>query len=255
MGINIKVKNLGNRIVNCYLFHCSDGYLLIDTGYEKSFTTFQKKLKAENISLSEVNYIFLTHAHDDHAGFLNELLKKTEAKVILHPKAVEWLIRGQNSFEGGCSSTLAYLFCKIMCLLGKGEHYFPNISSEFYSRLITIDSSNYLEIARNLPFRVIETPGHTSCSISLLLHNGILFCGDAAMNGFPSRKRITIWIENKEDFQGSWKKIMKEKPIAIYPAHGKPFPVSDLEKYLLSVQNIKLIPLKMPKGKEKASNK
>ena len=46
-----------------------------------------------------------TLAHDDHAGFLNEVLAATGADVILHPGAVEGLKRGQNSFEGGCSVT------------------------------------------------------------------------------------------------------------------------------------------------------
>ena len=87
--------------------------------------------------------MFLTHAHDDHAGFLNEVLAISDAKVILHPGAIERLKIGQNSFEGGCSGRLADFFCKVLKLFGKGDHRFPKIKDEYLSRLITIDSQEF----------------------------------------------------------------------------------------------------------------
>jgi glyoxylase-like metal-dependent hydrolase (beta-lactamase superfamily II) len=36
----------------------------------------EKKLASFNVPMAEIKYVFLTHVHDDHAGFLNELLKK-----------------------------------------------------------------------------------------------------------------------------------------------------------------------------------
>ena len=100
------IYNLGNRAVNNYLVSYDEGYILIDTGYEGGVARFQKKLKKANVAPNEIKYIFLTHAHDDHAGFLNEVLAVTDAKVILHPKAVEGLKRGQNSMENNseCSA-------------------------------------------------------------------------------------------------------------------------------------------------------
>ncbi len=44
----------------------------------------EKRANKQGIAFSEIKYIFLTHAHDDHAGFLNELLSKyPELKVII----------------------------------------------------------------------------------------------------------------------------------------------------------------------------
>ena len=95
------------------------------------------------------------------------------------------------------------------------------------------------------------TPGHTSDSISLKLGD-IIFCGDAAMNGLPSSKRLTIWIENTADFEKSWEQLIStdaETLIStdaetIYPAHGKPFPKSDLARYKGAISKIKLRKLK-----------
>ncbi|WP_406539346.1 MBL fold metallo-hydrolase [Fibrobacter sp.] len=234
------IYNIGNRVVNNYLFAIDEGYILIDTGYENGFARFQRNLKKLNIQPSEIKFIFLTHAHDDHAGFLNKVLAITNAKVILHPKAIERLKSGQNSFEGGCSSMLAYIFCKLFALFGKSEHKFPPIKDEYLNRLITTDSQEFRNL--NLPIQAFETPGHTADHISLL-KDGILFCGDAAMNGFPSIKRNIIWIENLQDYRKSWEKMIAFNPAKIYPSHGKPFDVNDLKRFIKSIDKIKLRPL------------
>ena len=235
------IYNLGNRVVNNYLVSLDDGgYVLIDTGYAENYPAFRKRLEKISVSPQEIKYIFLTHAHDDHAGFLNEVLAITDAMVILHPKAIDGLLRGQNSFEGGCSSRLAWLFCQILALFGKGEHKYPPLKEEYLDRFITIDSPAFK--ALSLPFEIIETPGHTADHISMF-KDGILFCGDAAMNGFPSIKRTIIWIENLDDYMRSWEKMIELNPKMVYPAHGKPFPTSDLKKYQSHLGRIQLYPL------------
>ena len=235
------IYNLGNRIVNNYLVSTDDGYILIDTGYPNSFGRFQKKLHVAGIDPKDIKYVFLTHAHDDHAGFLNEVLDFTDAKVILHPKAVEGLKRGQNSFKGGCSGRIAYAFCLLLKLFGKGEHRYPSIRDEHLSRLITLDSEEFQRLGFKYP--VIETPGHTVDHISLVIGD-IMFCGDAAMSGFPSIRRTTIWVENLEQYKQSWETIIGKNPRMIYPAHGRPFKTEDLRRHVKTLERVKLYSLK-----------
>ena len=224
----MKIWNLGSRIVNNYLIESEKGYILIDTGYAGGYEQFKKNLAQTGVSLKEIKYLFLTHAHDDHAGFLNEVLANTEALVILHPKAIDGLRRGQNSFEGGCSNLLAWLFCQILALVGKGEHRFPPIRKEFENRLITTDSEKFRQL--EFPYQILETPGHTADHISLLAGDK-LFCGDAAMNGFPSIRRNIIWIENIADYRRSWQTMIASDAETVYPSHGRPFAKSDLVRY------------------------
>ena len=235
------IINLGTRVVNNYLIPSRDGWTLIDTGYAGGFAHFQRMLEKNGVQTEEIKYVFLTHAHDDHAGFLNEVLAATGAEVILHPKAIKGLKRGQNSFAGGCSSLLAWLFCQILALFGHGEHRYPAIRDEYLGRLIPIDSERFR--ALDFPYEVLETPGHTADHIALLAGD-VLFCGDAAMNGFPSCRRTTIWIENLPQFKRSWETMLGKSPRLLCPAHGKPFPVDDLKKYLNTLGRIKLRPLK-----------
>lgn len=240
--------NAGNRIVNSWLYPIQDGFVLIDTGYENGFEHFKKQLSKFNMNIKNIRYIFLTHAHDDHAGFLNQiLLESPDTKVIMSDKALEVLYRGQNSFIGGCTSHIAIFSCQIMKLLGKGEHLFPPLKQEFEKRCFLISDDNRKEIETELCGKIIDTPGHTSDSISLLLDNGVLFCGDAAMNGLPSIHNVTIWAEDKSDFVKSWERIISTKPKMIYPGHGKPFKSSKLEKNLCYAHKINLYQLNSTK--------
>ncbi|HKK96030.1 MAG TPA: MBL fold metallo-hydrolase [Anaerovoracaceae bacterium] len=233
----MNIINLGNRITNSYLLKLSKGYLLIDTGYFEHFYGFLKRLEKHGIGIKEIQYILLTHAHDDHAGFLDELLNRTEAKVILHKDAVYRLSRGVNSFYGGSSGKLSLVACKFMEVMGKGKHEFPPVDCK--ERYILADEES-LDLEGILGGKIIFLPGHTSDSIGLMLENGTLFCGDAAMNGIPSVSRITIWIESVEEYIKSWGKMIALKPITIYPGHGKPFPVVDLKKNLNNVSKVRI---------------
>lgn len=239
----MQIINLGNRIVNSYLIKTVNGYILIDTGYENQYAPFCKKLRRHGILTEDIDYIFLTHAHDDHSGFLNELLRHTQAKVIMQQSAAVGLRCGQNSFDGGCSTRLALAFCKAMSLAGKGKHLFPPVESQYEERFIFLGDERITGIEKEFSAKIIETPGHTACSISLLFDNGILFCGDAAMNGFPSLHRATIWIENLVDFCRSWETMIDLEPAKIYPGHGRPFDFLDLQRFLPTVQKFRLYPL------------
>ena len=187
-----EIYNAGNRIMNTYVYHTPSGCVMVDTGYEHSLASVEKRLKKKGISLSEIRYVFLTHAHDDHAGFLNELLhKNTALQVIISDKAMPVLKRGQNSFESGCSTLLAWIFCKFMAVFGKAEHCFPKIENKFENRFIEITDKNKSELEELLQGRILFTAGHTKDFVSLKKGN-VIFCGDAAMNSFPSTKRMTI---------------------------------------------------------------
>lgn len=239
------ILNFGNRIVNCWAYQVDNGYVIIDTGYEHNYKTFKKKLKANKIAIDQINYCFLTHAHDDHAGFINQLLSDNQSmKVIMSGKGIDALRKGQNSFVGGCTSKIALAFCNMMKLIGKGQHKFPSIKAENESRLIFITDDNRACFEKELNGKIVETVGHTSDSISLLLNNGYLFCGDAAMNGFPSKHNITIWVEDSAAFLQSWQTIISLQPAKIFSGHGKPFDVQCLKRNIRFAESIKLYALK-----------
>lgn len=237
------IRNAGDRIMNTWLYPMEDGWVMVDTGYENSYQKVLKRLNKLLVKPEEVRYLFLTHAHDDHAGFLEEwMTKHPQTRVIAHEGAIEGLRRGQNSFAGGCSTLFAFLFCQLMTVLGNSGHRYPRLSEEHLKTIITLNKDNLPEMERTLQSRILFTPGHTADSISLLAA-GNLFCGDAAMNGIPSSHRITIWVENTSEFEESWDRILASGAKKIYPAHGNPFPPEELAKNKNRIQSLCLRPL------------
>ena len=240
----MKIINLGNRIINQYLVELNDGYLLIDTGYSNGYTRFTKNLIKHHIQKEQIKYVFITHAHDDHIGFLSELLQKLpHITVITNALSNERFLEGHNRFIGGCSSLRAFIFCKFMCLLGKGKHEFPIIDLND-CKTIYCDNTDNLR-AYGINADIVFLKGHTSDQMGLLFDDGTFFCGDMAMNGFPSKHKIIIFIEDLEDYKQSWgKAINNEKIKTLYPSHGKPFDISLIKKNKHYLEKIKLRELK-----------
>lgn len=166
-----------------------------------------------------------------------------QTQVVVHEKAIHGLRKGQNGFDGGCSTLMAYLFCQLMALLGNGDHRYPRISEEHLAKIVTLNEDNLSQVECALGGKILYTPGHTADSISLLV-NGNLFCGDAAMNGIPSSHKITIWVENKAEFEKSWDKMLACDVKMIYPAHGNPFIPELLANNKHHIETLKLRPLK-----------
>ena len=240
----MKIVNAGNRIMNTWLCPIEGGWVMIDTGYENSYRKVLKGLNKLLIRPEEVRWLFLTHAHDDHAGFLEEwMTKHPQTQVIAHESAIDGLRRGQNSFDGGCSTRMAYLFCQLMALLGNGEHRYARLSEDHLRKVVTLNEDNIARMESILHGKILFTPGHTADSISLLV-DGNLFCGDAAMNGIPSSHKITIWVEDKAAFETSWDQMLTSGAKKIYPAHGSPFCPCELTKNKKFIADLYLRPLK-----------
>lgn len=200
----MRIINAGDRVMNTWIYEIPEGYVMVDTGYPGKLESVGKRMKRHGIQWSDIRCLFLTHAHDDHAGFLNELMEKCpHIQVIANPDSLPVLRKGRNPFKGGCSTLKALLFCKCMSLWGKGRHLFPPLSKTFEDRIMWITEGTRKDLETRLGGRILFTPGHTGDSVSLKVGRAI-FPGDAAMNGFPSSHRITIWVEDPAAFGRSW---------------------------------------------------
>jgi glyoxylase-like metal-dependent hydrolase (beta-lactamase superfamily II) len=236
----MEIINAGDRIMNTWVYNIPEGFVMVDTGYPNKLSNVEKRLASHGISWSDVKYVFVTHAHDDHVGFLNELLGRCpDIKVILNPASMTVLRRGQNSFEGGYSTLGAYLFSGVLALWGKGKHLFPPLEERFDDRLLFITDESRRALEGLLRGRILFTPGHTGDSVSLQVGN-VVFCGDAAMEGYPSSHHVTIWVENVAQFGRSWDTLCEGGAETVYPAHGKPFDMGELAECRSFVDSVKL---------------
>ena len=235
----MEIINVGTAAVNNYMIKTSKGYVVVDTGYPGNYRHFCKKLGKHGISLKELQFIFITHVHDDHVGSLNEVISGSNATLIMHKESPQRLLAGHNKREGVYPNLLAKTFFAFMSLMGNSKHEFPVV--EVNNDTLLWDGTIQFFKERNIELEIISLPGHTDDSIVLLTNDGVLFCGDASMNGFPSIKRNIIRIENLEDYKKSWDTMIESSAIEIYPSHGAPFPKKDLIKYRDYLEKLKII--------------
>ncbi len=98
--MEIRIHEIGSSMFRNYLLETPLGWIAVDTGYAGSMPRFEKRF-SRLAPLSEIKYVFLTHAHDDHAGYLGELLKASGARLVCSQKSLPLLASGENAVPPG----------------------------------------------------------------------------------------------------------------------------------------------------------
>lgn len=215
-------------ITIAYLVKLPQGYLLFDTGYSADYTSFASALAKRNISISDIRYCLLSHHHDDHAGYINILLKnQSSIKVIAHERSVPLLASGKNNTAngGGIVNSRIYALFRFKQIIT------PEWDLSFAPFKMRKKDIILKETAMNLPsdtgrnLKVLYTPGHTTDSISLVVDDTYLLCGDLAANflNWAGASQLTLFNENVAQVYRSWRMVYGEGVKVIVPAHGKPF--------------------------------
>ena len=144
--------------------------------------------------------ILLTHSHWDHLFGVEEFVRKYNVPVYLSSNRPNYFL----------DADFDYTIKKY----GIRTKFNPK-----NMKLIYLDEGSHS--VGNFNFVVIDTPGHTSCSVVYyFIDEKIMFTGD-----FLFRETIGITntlLSNKKDMEGSLAKI-KTFPgdVTIYPGHGR----------------------------------
>ena len=230
-------------VTTCYFVKSANGYILIDTGYEEDWELFCKRIKDAHVSLSQVSHIILTHHHDDHCGLLHHILQENPSiQVVMSQLCKDLILKGENDLThgGGLLNRRIAALIKLKQLYvslilkkkvdKKNNLKFPPYKLRDHD-ILTFGETKLRDIGIPLDAKIIETPGHTVDSISILFDNGNCFVGDAAadMLKFAGTRHCVIFIYYMDEYYKSWNKIISEGARQIFPAHGKPFPVDKLK--------------------------
>jgi hydroxyacylglutathione hydrolase len=138
------------------------------------------------------------------------------------------------------SPRAGYVNRRIACLLWVKArfdtgwtHSFPPFRPRAQDLLIRGDTG-LREIGLDLDGTILETPGHTKDSLSIVLGDGRCFVGDAAaaFPEFAGTRHCAISLNDWDQYYQSWDKLLSCGASHIFPAHGKPFPATKLVKDL-----------------------
>ena len=224
-GSKIKLLKIG--ITNCYLINCKHVNILVDSGPKKKSKKVVSLLK-ENLQDGEtLNNLFLTHTHFDHSQNTRKIKEIFNPEIIVHKSEANCAKKGYTPIPDGTwpiTRMISNLGRRIVPQIAKYKPFNPDI----------IVDSEYL--INDVPeLKIIETPGHTTGSISLIVDNEIAFVGDT-MFGHWRRTILTPFGNDVPEMYKSWQKLSDTECSLFLPAHGKAI---NIEKLKLEIKKEK----------------
>ena len=70
----VSILRYGNT--NTYFIEGTDGGILVDTDWAGTLPGFYRALKANQLCVKDIRYVFATHYHPDHMGLISELMRQ-----------------------------------------------------------------------------------------------------------------------------------------------------------------------------------
>jgi glyoxylase-like metal-dependent hydrolase (beta-lactamase superfamily II) len=200
---------------NAYLVFSSAIVILIDTGCSKNLNPLEQALKQNELQITDIDYIIVTHAHYNHVGHLAEIKEKSGAKVLAHRDAISHLRKGHTPFPEG-----TMLFSKIISKTG--NRFFSDGGKFTQVEPDIIIEEDYDLSTSELTVSIIHTLGHTSGSICVIINNESAIVGDTLFNMIPGTV-YPPFASDEYELIKSWKKLLATGCSVFYPGHGKPF--------------------------------
>ncbi|MDE2195764.1 MAG: MBL fold metallo-hydrolase [Gammaproteobacteria bacterium] len=191
----------------------------VDVGVNHSVPRLLAALGKKNIDPGDVDYVFLTHVHLDHAGGAGELLQHLpNARVVLHPRGVPHMLAPDKLIAG---TQAVY-----------GETLFARL----YGEPRAIPPERVMEVADGARLRLgdsellfIHTPGHALHHYCIVDHDSRgVFAGDTfgiSYRAFNTVKGAFIFPAttpthfDPQQAHASLDRIMSFEPEAVFLTH------------------------------------
>lgn len=139
---------------------------LIDCGMGYCAANLISNIK-QALNNRELNYILISHSHYDHIGAIPYLKEEWPNSKVYGAEHARGILTRQNAL-----STIRELGRQAAAIYGSG------VLKEYDDELLKVDEcirdGDILDLGRS-SIRVLETPGHTKCSLSFLIDNETLF--------------------------------------------------------------------------------
>ena len=217
---------------NCFLLKTIDGYLLIDTSFPQYYDDFKKIINENSINLMDIKYLFLTHHHDDHAGFAEQLKEDTNCTLIIHKDGIEPLTSGKMTSKNIPLNSGIKIIMSIFNTVKKRSFSIRPVTISNTDIIIEQEIDSVTLPKLGIDGIILHTIGHTQDSISIVCKNGNCFPGDICMNWFNvcGTHYRPIFITDKTLVKNSWNILIKNGAKILYPSHGNPFKIEELKK-------------------------
>jgi glyoxylase-like metal-dependent hydrolase (beta-lactamase superfamily II) len=231
LKLPIPMEGSGLEHVNAYLARGSDGFLMIDSGWNTpdSFNVLARSLRDIGADIKDISQIVCTHVHPDHYGMAGRIKKLTGAKLFMHHIEKGFIAPRYVNMHELLHETDQMLIANGVphdemvrlrdATVGLEQFVVPAMPDS-----ILHDGEN---IATGIfTFRVVWTPGHSSGHICLYEPDRkLLFSGDHILPSITPN--ISVHPQSIENPLGRYMKSLRETrhldvELAL-PGHDEPF--------------------------------
>lgn len=201
--LNIEQMSLGELGTNCYIVHRNKKALIFDPGGD--FDIIERFLIEQELKPLA---IFLTHAHFDHIGAVDDLRKKYRLDVYLHEEEADWL---ENP-----SLNRSNAFTRKEIRTGRPDK-------------ILSPGKIHME---PFQFEVIHTPGHSPGSVTFIFHQErFIISGDVLFHRGVGRTDLPGGSTKEliESIRG--KLYLIRDDFVVFPGHGIQTTIGEEKRY------------------------
>jgi glyoxylase-like metal-dependent hydrolase (beta-lactamase superfamily II) len=179
---------------------------LIDTGLPNQLKALRAGIESHGFAISDISYIFVTHAHQDHCGNVCPLLRENpKIKFYIHPLASPFVI--DPSLED--NNRKQNLPSKMAARFGTMEPVPPE-------RINYLNDGDVFDLGNDEKLRVIFAPGHQPGGIVILEEkNKGLFINDIVGNCFPDCNFQLILNPPRSDVKHAMESLRKIQDIPV----------------------------------------
>ncbi len=205
---------------------------LIDTSVRKPETlaSLESGLADNDCSVEDVDEVFITHWHTDHAGLAGTVQKRSDATVHVHEKDAALVAQRQSAWdaietrqqrlldEWGLPEPIQQPVFQNAVKVGRLDGPTPTV--EPFTAGDTFDCGNY-------ELEAVHLPGHTA-GLAGFAFDGEdgreLFCGDALLKNYtPNVGGADVRLENPLDsYLDTLSHVVSESYTRAWPGHGTP---------------------------------
>jgi glyoxylase-like metal-dependent hydrolase (beta-lactamase superfamily II) len=159
-----------------------------------------------------IQSLLLTHTHFDHIGAASYLQEKYGFDVTCSRRGVKLLQRNK----------VVEILNRLNQDYKKMVKVFSDTSFEKLENFNVVCEGDQIRVDNHSYFEVIETPGHTKCSIAFLLHPWqILFPGDAVGLMNPDGAIKPLFFSNYTEYIHSLEKLILLEAEVLAFSHNK----------------------------------